>query len=289
MIIQLLTSIGLPALLATVVLLIGWRPWPRVRQPGDAGWATAIAFGAAFLTAFVVQQGAPAIPPHERWEWIALLGAGATVLGIVDGVMRRHTVRTLTLAAIAGAGVGYALRLPDFDLVEARAGIGAAILALVIALDPLAARRPGPRLPIALVIAMTTLATAAQAAAFGKLALIAGAMAAVAGVHAVVAMLNRKLSLTPGGVIVISVLLVLIAATGHAYDYGDLPWWMFVVPVASVALLWVGELPPIARREWLSFALSLGLVAAACACVLVPCAMSLLKALSGGDDGGYSY
>jgi len=289
MIVQVLTGIGLPAALAAVVLLIGWRPWPRTRQPEDAGWATALAFGGAFLAAFIVQQGMPSIPPHERWEWIALIMAGATVLGIIDGMLRRQPVRTFTLAAIAGAAVGYALRLPDLDLVEARASLGVAILGLVLVLDPLAARRPGPRLPIALVIVMTTLATAAQAAAFGKLAFIAGAMAAAAGVHAVVAILNPKLSLAPGGALVVAIALVLLSATGHAYDYGDLPWWMFVVPAASLVLMWAGEIKPIARRRWLSAAIGLVLVAAACACVLVPCAIALSKSLAGGGEGGYGY
>jgi hypothetical protein len=275
---QVLLGVALPATVALVAMLVAWRPWSR--RDRDGRWGGAVAFTLAFLASFVAEAGWPSLPPAERWHRLAFLVLGAGVVGVLVACARRRGVARVAGAALAGAIAGWLADLPGVDTTTWRVGMGVVTATLVLALDPLAKRRRGVALPVSLVVVFATLAMLLMESHNAKLAVVAGALSASAGGVAVLALLDDRVTLAGGGVVVAMTALAALGLAGRAYDYADLPVACLALPVAAPLVLWVGEARIVDRRPgWLAAALRVAIV-------LVPCAIAVGLVLLGREDAG---
>jgi len=89
----------------------------------------------------------------------------------------------------------------------------------------------------------------------------------------VVSIFNQNVNLARGGVIMLSMLLILIMACGYAYDYSELNIFCFTLPIIAPLMLWIGEFPVMQKlKSWQSITLRLALV-------LLPCAVAIAIAI----------
>jgi hypothetical protein len=286
---QLLLSVLLPALAAALVVVIA-RKTRRAEARDRGAWGVALAPAVAFVISFGFEAGWPGWPLPERWQWIAVLAAAAGLVGAGSTLAGPRGLLNVAVALAVGAIAGWAIRLPGLDGVGPRAALAAVVLGAVLLLDPIAARRPGPALPIGLAVVLAALSFVLLRSHNAKLAMTAGALSASAGTIGALTLIRLAPAGSRAGTTVFAALLPTLAMTGFAYDYGDLPPWCFALPAVAPLLLWIAEAPALARRPAPATLLRVVLL-------LGPCLVAVLLALrvgagesdggGGGDYGGY--
>lgn len=271
-------SKALPVLLpvigaVTVLLLLAWQPWRRKKsiETGQwrGHWAAPLAFALAFVIAFVVMEGSRGFQLKDRWHVMLPITGIAGAVGIVVGLWRPGWWVRAVLAVIVAIAAGWYLRTPaSFEQPLLWKGILAAgVLLSWLNLEMLAARRPGPLIPLALIVVFTALSIVLVESYQAKFSLLAASMAACAGVILIMTMFNRAISLASGGTSVIAAVLSSMALIWWPYSREAVGAAPFGLIWATPAALWIAELPGVRRRRpWLSGALGLagvGILAAA--------------------------
>ncbi|MCP3905322.1 MAG: hypothetical protein GY715_16975 [Planctomycetes bacterium] len=292
MIRTLLLSVALPAFVALVALLTGWRPWRRDGTLARGAWSGAVAFGGAFLVAFVAEVGTLEFPPAERWQWIAPLVALAVAVGLALALLvealpeRAAPWLRLVAAIVLGVGAGWMLNLPRLDGVGARVGLGAAIAVAVVVLDLVATRHQGVLIPLVMAACLTAVSVIVLQSN-NMIATIAGACGAATGSATLVALLRRDVSLAAGAAPVLATILVAVAACGYAYDYADIPLATFALPTAALLACLACDARPFAPLRGLTGAmLRLVLVTLICGGAVV-WALAIASGGDGPSDYGY--
>jgi hypothetical protein len=255
-----------PFVTAAIVMLLSWRPWRRWRRggsgsaavPGAAGagapWAVALALGLGAIAGFVAVAGWPGVPPRERWQWLLFINAAATAAGALSAALaRRPWARWLALAmtAIAAAGM--------LQPVGTRAAVapawvwkaGAAVLIALagLAMEPIARRRAGASVPLALAIAFAGASALILQAANATMSLIAAGSAAACGAVVAIAWWNPAVSIARGGELVAAANLMTTLVIAWFYARDASLGAAFVMLAASPLVLWLGELRCITRRR----------------------------------------
>jgi hypothetical protein len=275
-------NVFLPALIAGVIMAIAWRPWQRGERAVQRGtWASPLTFGIGYLFSFVVVSGG-VDASLERWQWLGVLALAAGVAGLVLEVGRRPSLRMwLIVAAVATAAV-WMIDLPRVDAWIWRIGLGFTILVTYGVLDMLVRRPARIGLPIVLMVVFSVASGLVFQANFLKLALTTGSLAAVSGVLMVTTLLNRHAELGRGGVMFIAAVLPTLLLTGYAYDYADIPPWVFALPLIGLLATSVSAVPVVARRPvWLRITVQVALA-------LIPCAVGLAVLFGGAEDDSES-
>ena len=244
---QVLLGVVPPALIAALVLLVAWRPWQRTPVE-NAGWGPTVACGLAVLAGYLAIEGRPQFPPPEKWQWILYLGLAAMGLGLVDLIGQAARWRPRWTRGLAGplaaAAALLMLRHPSPEAQPLwKAGLGLAVLLSWAALEPLARRRPGASIPLALLLSLAGAGAVIVLSGNAKLAGLAGALAAAMGAAVVVAWWQPRLSLAHGAVVVVVVVLSGLLFLGQAYTYSSVPVVSFLLPIVAPAAAWIVEVP----------------------------------------------
>jgi hypothetical protein len=154
-----LGGLGLPAVLAAALMVLGKRPWRRpAREAG--GWSEPLALAAAFAAAYLWTRGLPPWPPREALDWLLGLGLLAGVLGALDAHLRPPAWLRIGLALPLMGAVPTLVLWPILEhewsawqAVANLAGLGAMLFGLWSALDRIGRRASGPALPLGLWLA----------------------------------------------------------------------------------------------------------------------------------------
>jgi hypothetical protein len=247
----LLFGVLLPAVVAGIVLLVSAL---RARaEPGrERPVAGALACGLAYLAAQTALSGVPDGP----WSENAVLLLGwvywTVALAIVLSPLRLGSIARFgnSLYRALFCILPYHLVRTDdgarapFDLLGLATVL--ATFGIWIALERLAARRPGPSLPIALWAACAGCAGVLLLASSAQLAQLAGALAASLGAAAVVALLVRGAHLPSGAIAILAVACAGLLRIASIYGLSDA-----ACALAAAAFLgpWLGEIPALRARS----------------------------------------
>lgn len=277
-----------PAATVSAIVMAIALPWLGGRKaPGRGQWAPPLALGlGALATMIQVTNAWPSLKPHERWHWLLPMALAACVIGVTGSLVHRAIV--LRIAAALALGGAMALMLHPLATTAQplawRLGLGVLVILLWFEMEPLADRRAGPALPIALWIAFGGLSLVLEQSRFALLSLCAAGAATSAAVIAVAAFVRPGLSLARGGVYVAAALLASMATVGWLYNRSDVPLACFILPVVAPAGVWSIEF------RWAKPRLSAwqGLLLAAVATAL-PVAIAVILAINStaADDPGY--
>lgn len=263
---DLLVGAALPGAIVALVLGGAWlllgrrpekRPLPR--------WSAPLAFALAYLPADFALRSWPEVWPPDSAKRIVHMALLLGAVGVATSLLR--------LGRWRGLGHGLALAGAMWLPLEAlgRGGdtgtmlvwIGAsaaAALAFAFLLGRESERRGGWVTPAH--GAMIALA-ASPVLLFGRLAVdaqIAGGVVAMLTGAALVGAVCRRLTLHPGGSLVIAGLLAGMLAVG--YHFASVRWEAAALVLASPAVLWIDRLPLLARRKvWQRFLIEATLLA----------------------------
>jgi len=267
---QVLKSVAVPAIVAAAILIAGWRPWRRLRglDAHERGqWSTATAFALAFLVSFVsrkwpswsaeggaglMQASIDALRPASRRDWIVYLALAAGGIGLLAALVRRPAWLIGAIGPLTAAATWLLIRPianPTYALGGGAALCGITLL-LWFLLEPLARRRAGPSLPLAMVPLFAAISgiIALTGGVGMSVAMTAGAMAAVCGMAAIIAWLNPRFTFARGATPLLAAVPAAIGWLQAWYAPGTTAWYVFTLPLAAIPLLWLGELPVVTRR-----------------------------------------
>jgi len=278
---DLLYGVVLPAGLATLILLLAWRPWRRGgRQP--ALWGGPLAVGAAFAATFAALQG----PQHvvrlsSAIMWLFYIGLGFTLLGLIDARWRApRLVRGVLVFVVAAAGAAALLRFnftnQTWNALEGTLWLGAIAAITVLwwasfeqsavgggMIGPLAMAAVGGI--CALIIAVLVEQTTGQAL---------GAMAIALTVAVVLAAWSRRASVERGTAMVLAG--IGVSALAGEYFISSLPLQYVLLLAFAPATLWAGRVRPIRRlRPWLRVVVQLVLL---CIPLCIAAALAIVQA-----------
>jgi hypothetical protein len=249
------------------------KPSPHPSPGGRGGtspafwpWQATCAVGVPLVLAYILLYGMPALPEPLRsmlpaidggtsdtWRTAVfppLVGLIASIpLWFAGSLSPRASGVLFALAAIVVAGLTpwliYPYLKPEPWAVHLVAPVAA--LAVIAAVEPVAARRSGPSVIIALGFACAAAAGLILMANFLKLSIPMGALAmAMLGVM-VIALLRRGATLSRGPLLVIvpaTITAVLFAWLNHRFLEGPIPIGAFALVALSPVMLWAGEWPP---------------------------------------------
>jgi len=278
-------------------------PAPRSAAPSTSAspafwpWQATCAVGVPVVFAYILLYGMPALPEPLRsilptperglsdtWRtavFPALVGLIASTPLWFAGSLSPRACRVLfALAAIVVAGLTPWLTHPYLKPEPwAMHLVGpVALLVVIAALEPVAVRRPGPSVIIALGFACAAAAGLILMANFLKLSIPIGALAmAMLGVM-VIALFRRGVTLSRGPLLVIvpaTITAVLFAWLNHRFLEGPIPAGAFALVGLSPVMLWTGEWPLVARRRaWVGGLARIAAVLLACATGLAWAAMA---------------
>jgi hypothetical protein len=255
---------------AGIVLAAAWRPWSRPPPPG--AWTAAVALGAGYAAghARVMATGGalagwPSLPPIDAVDWLAWLAIAAAAAAGMDRILRRPRRGGGGQVATERpyAPLGWVGRLGTFAVAvlapwlilkpalpresppvpEWTAVLLFLPLVLFVPFETLAARRPGPRLP--LIFAIALLGTSASLLVSGslRLAQLAGCLTAALGAALGISLWRRDFTLAGGGVVT-GILGGLILA-GRLYS--ELPFASAILLALSFLAAFLGDI----GRYWL--------------------------------------
>jgi hypothetical protein len=266
----------LPTLLAAVAMLAA-RPWRRGRDL--PGFASAIAIGGAFIVSFAGWYETPRFPPLTAETWLVYLASVVIVIAILQAVIRGRAfglvasslvvlitpwllLRKLPLEPRAmwtwsiGAGLGMVTWWLAMEALarRSRAGVLAAILALVIGISGLAVINAHSR----------------------QLGMLTGALAFPLLIVALAAAWSGGASLARGGILALAVLLLGLLLGGRFF--ADLSTRdMALLAVAPLAA-WAGEIPGLGKAN------SRKRIAVRIVAVLAICALPAFDAAKGVQE-----
>lgn len=219
----------------------------------------AVAIGGGFLISFRLQEGLPAIPPTQRWHWLALMAAAAAIVGCIHGLYARSLIgRVITGLALGAIAMLMLQPLPAFENHWLwKAGLGVGVFMLWIAMDSYALRRPGHLAPLGMMLTFSAASVAlVLAASSAKFAMLVASLACMSGAIFAVTLVARKFSIAGGAMAVMATMLPAWMMMAHFYDYEKTypPIAFALIAIAPLAL-WLGELKPVKRlggwKSWL--------------------------------------
>lgn len=284
-----------PAVLVGVLLAVSWRAWTRdvpERGQGPGGaWLGALAFAGAHAVGHVLlRDGLPAAPWSDRvlsaQAWLFWIVLAAGLVATFEATRRAGSLAVWCVRLpLAVATIALVLRVKltrTWEGGEAALYGGGLFLWMVAAWEGIsrAGRRPGPALPIVMVLAISGLAVATGLSGSAFLAQLAGATAAGFGAAAVVAWRARRVTLDGGAVSVAWVALFGIGLC--ATFFNELPGTSALAFAAVPLALGLAELPAVARRP-----LAAGLVRYGLTLALVTIGTGLAVAAYEPDPYGY--
>jgi hypothetical protein len=284
--------IAIPVAISFLAIALAHLPLRRDRatQP----WGPALAIAAAFAAAFAGLRGKIAFPPRDAQTWLTYLGAIAVFVAIAATVAgtkrwRWPIVGASVVLIVATVWLLARSQIPIFGwqrfLIRA-AVIAAFMIAWWILIERLAMRMKGAAatLPLILMITASVAALALVNAHSMFLGQLAGAVASALGAIMVSALWFKKLSITRGGVLALTVLLLGVIVAGHLFaDLSQLE--LILLPAAPLAT-WLGELPMKSRRA--RFAVRITAVGLILLIPLVPALKGLRETMKEQTDS-YMY
>jgi hypothetical protein len=242
-----------PALLAGLLLALGWRPW-RSDVPGsrpaapDGSFLAGLALGSALFLANGLMFGWPALPQAGRalpaLERVAWIGLAFGALACLERPLCRLTP-ALWIAA-AGAALWWLLeafgRASDVGVLGGALG---SMVALGGGLHLLARRAPGAWVPLVLLLAGSGSALAIALRVSAKIGQLEGALCAGMGALWVLCLWRPRVVVVGSGLatwVLLHSCLLLLARIYRlpALDLGLLA----AAPLAA----WVAEIGPLRRR-----------------------------------------
>ncbi len=263
---DLLYGVLLPFVLATVILLVAWRPWRRTGR-APSRWGGPLAAGMTFAGTFALLQGPlHVLRPGSATMWLFYLDLGFMLLGLADSILQLpHVVRGIVLFGGAVAAAGLLLKFnfsnQTWDALHGALWLGgiAAITLLWWASFEQAAVGGGMTAPLAmaavsgvsaLIIAVLVEQTTGQAL---------GAMAVALTVAVVLAAWARRASVERGTAMVVAG--IGVSALAAAYFISSLPVQYVLILATAPVTLWVGRIPAIRRlRPWPRVMVLIGLL-----------------------------
>ena len=284
----LLEGVLAPAVLAGLLLALGWRAWRR-EAPGDARrreapgvdgrWigGPALAFGFGLTFYFLSGWPASPLPDSPRTptglDWLAWLCLPVGLLLALEGRLgrRRHLLRGL----VAVVALRLVLTNAFANIWEPGEGwlwlAGLTILLLLQwAALARATRRPGASGPLLLWILATGLAVLAGLTGSARIGQLSGGLAAGLGAALVLAWWRPRLALEGSGAGLVIVLLFGLGLNAYFFSYTE-GLDVALLAAAPFAAL-VAELPPLKRLA------PSKRTAAQAVCALLPIAVALMRA-----------
>ncbi len=260
---QVLLAVAVPATIAVVLLLVGWRPWRTGSAPRTGPVASPLAAGAGIIVADLAVRGWHGIAPASTAHWMIHLAAAGAILGWTMPAWHKPAALRLSVLVLASAAAAFALvrfrvlSTGFWTPSESVAWLGAltAVIAIPwIALDRLAVRANGASLPILLwATASGSAACLLLGAAESALALLAGAAAATLGAFVLLAWWRPALPALRPAIPVISLVVpgLLVLAIPKSDD--ALPRYAAALLLAAAPVAgWLRVLPPLSwARPWI--------------------------------------
>ena len=250
-------GILLPALVAGITWGLAWRIWNRQTSPLASGtWAGALAVGLAFIVGFLGTEGWPTLPPHTAIGWLVFIAIASIVISLIETALPRTVlIRFILWLPIVIAGVWVLTSTPrgtwkgtDYFLWS---GFILAGTWLLLALEPIAERRPGASIPLALWLWCAGIAGSLAMTGSILYGHLAGILAAAMGAGLVAAWIKPSISFARGSVATLTTLALAFLICG--YFYSDLPTSSALILAAAPLMLWLGELSIVtARKPWMA-------------------------------------
>lgn len=259
---QALAGVLPPVAVATVALVLAWKPWRRGRHepesPGPANaWGAPLAIGLGYAAGHLATHGWPRFYPWPRLffqlpikQALFYLAVAAALYGLFEARRGRVSLHARALLCVAAP-----LYLLDFmrrhhwDGGEAllwTALLAGTLFAVWSALEVLARRRPGPSLPMALIPVGALAACALFLSGSASLAQLAGAWTAPLAVALVVSWWRPELTLAGGGVSCASLCFAGLLWAGHFTS--ELSTASLILLGLAPLVPWIGEVPALTRR-----------------------------------------
>ncbi len=228
--VEVLQFIGLPVVVATGIVLMGWWLLPSKRlQPLGA----IIAIGVSSLVAFSLQDGIPSIPPQEKWHWLIITSTIVALMACVYPLFKSWDKLIVLQATIAGIIAAVFMQFPNQNGLIERIIILCIVLFVSIGLRRLTI--PPWHMYVAAWSVLAGLSLLALQASFAKLAFFAGAMSAVAAALLVLQLVKPRE--TKSVQMLFGVLIVGCAMCGLAYDSArGVPVLAWLLPLAGILL-----------------------------------------------------
>lgn len=244
-------SVGLPALLMSVIVTCFW--WPKAFAGGwwGRGMVVIVLIGAVAVS-FIASVGLPAWPPPQKWHGLVWFATALAFLGLVDtAVHHGQWAARMFLAGFVGLAASWLLKLPDMSqlTVGCVIGLGAFLTGMADARGGRGLTMLGWGWASAAAISMLTLVTGAI-----SVSLMAGALSATAACVLVLAIIFRSRSVGEigGGGLVMGGLLTALALTSYSYDYDTVPTWAWGLSLGSIVTVCLFEVGAFARWQGLS-------------------------------------
>jgi MFS family permease len=279
-----------PALLVAYLALgASYKLWRPKRQEIGCDWGVALAVGGGFLAGALGAAGMPDRWPLAKWEWIFVAAALLTLAALPLALSRLRPWRWIMgpLAVLLAFSLLSDPR--SAHLWETGEPIdwmwklttAAAVGALWALVEPLARKRPGVSLPLALLPVVISAAYVIMLSGNDRLSRMLGAAAAALGVCLLVAFLRPNFVFTGGATAILALAVVGLLALARRYSYTEIPAAAYLLPALAPALPWIVELKPLRRlRPWQSALLRLALIA-------IPCGLAMYLAASNVETDLY--
>jgi hypothetical protein len=262
-------AILVPAFTAGILLFLSWQAWQRDKASVSGYWGGALGLAVGYAIGHSMIAGkTPAFPPQDAInDWIPYMGLIAMFYGLLEAFWKMPlALRYLLRGVIIGTALWFLLN----PLIQGTWSVGVGVgwivgLGLVwllfwSGLESLAERSQGASLPIALWILAAGSALVllfSDSALLGKLS---GVVAGMLGAVIVLTFWNHSISLTRGGMAVLTCLLWTLWVDGFAY--ANLSLGNLGLLALTPMFMWVGQLRVIRElRTWQSFIIQVGLPA----------------------------
>ena len=236
-----------PAVLAGVVLLLGWIG--RRAQPDGRDWLGALAVGGGFALGHALfLRDLPSFPPQQATAALFYVACGAVLVGLVAsaGWGWRASVARLAVSLATPWLVlrNLAARWEETRAVGELGVLGLGLFAVWSASERWARRRPGASVPLALWLCAAASSWALLLGRTSSYAQLGGVLAATLGAAVVVAWLRPALALVGGaGAAVLVNGALAITGAYIAYLPREAAALLVLAPLAG----WLGERGPLAR------------------------------------------
>jgi hypothetical protein len=273
--------------IALAFMLIAWwpfrKPAKRTEPVGNAHWASAAAIGLAFIASFlVILNGWPGSQPKQSWQWLLNIGAASTIAGIAASFFPSFTARSaiaLLLACVV-AWLFHTPRMIENQLLW-KVGVGGATFIAWMAFEPLAQRRAGLSIPLAMMIVFGGASFLIKESRAANLSLASASCSAAWGAVALVTLFNAQLKVLRGAMYVVAALWPALFALGEFERRGGVRQISFIILVLAPLMLWIAELAVFRKlKHWQMIALRAGLVA-------FPIAISIGLAMNAAAEDAY--
>jgi hypothetical protein len=233
----------LPALACAALLMIAWQPWRRPAAVAGGRWGGMVALATCMGLAIGLNDGWPAFPPRESWQWLAYLAIAAAAWGSADTSVRlRPSARIAGRLILAGAAAWLLTGTWVDRYWLWRVIAFATIAALTLGLTPIAPRARGATTPIILALGAAGASVLLVLGGNAKLSEMAGALAVGLGFATVLAWWRPTVDLGPGGIITAAILVPGLLLSGWYASYSEVPAWCYFVVALAPLGVWVGEL-----------------------------------------------